>query len=90
MEANRIVTRVNAILLFISIVWFLMKWQDITPFQRLLIFVLLCIFTAISLLSYYATDMYDYIMSLTGRWKNLGGLFDRAEGDILGRLRKLF
>lgn len=79
MRPENIAAGIGIILIIISIVWFIMKWKELTDFERLVTFILICILIAITVVVYYAVDIYYEINPLILNWNKVN--------DYIGRLR---
>lgn len=77
MQHNVIITGIGILLLLGAIVWFIMKWNVLSEFERLVAFILICIFIAIVIVVHYVLDMYDDFNILIGKWNYVEGPINR-------------
>lgn len=71
MRPSFIATGISAILIIIAIIWFIMKWNNMSDFEKINIFVLICIFIAIHAIAHYIEEIYYGFNPLIGKWQVL-------------------
>lgn len=82
MRPTLTVTGIGAILIITSIIWFIMKWKDMSEFERLVTFIIICILIVINVIAYYVIEIYYDFNSVIGKWEILD--------EPVRRLRNLF
>jgi hypothetical protein len=82
MRQSHIATGIGAILIIISTIWLYTRWQTMTEFEKLISFILICIFIAIDTIVYYVIEMYYDIYPLIQKI----GIIDQP----IARLQSIF